>query len=283
MILKDKTALVTGAARGIGKAIALTLVREGADVAVTDINQAGIREVAQEAAKMGRKSAHVVLDVSDVDSVRNGFAEAKKRLGPIDILVNNAGITTNVATVVRMTEDNWNRELAINLSGVFFCTKQVLPDMVARKWGRIINISSGAGTMGGFGQCSYSASKAGMLGFTKVVALEHAKDNITSNVLVLGLVRTDAYTAIREDMRECWYGTVHLLGFQQDRYSWRIPDFGRRSFLSHADFKQGHRALWKTQIVTLAAMAFKQKRYHGTGMDDIAEKLKINSWEIRIA
>jgi 3-oxoacyl-[acyl-carrier protein] reductase len=201
MILKDKTALVTGAARGIGKAIALTLVREGADVAVTDINQAGIREVAQEAAKMGRKSAHVVLDVSDVDSVRNGFAEAKKQLGPMDILVNNAGITTNVATVVRMTEDNWNREVAINLSGVFYCTKQVLPDMVARKWGRIINISSGAGTMGGFGQCSYSASKAGMLGFTKVVALEHAKDNITSNVLVLGLVRTDAYTAIREDMR----------------------------------------------------------------------------------
>ena len=202
MLLEGKTALVTGAARGIGKAIALTLGREGADVAVTDINPEGIQEVAGKIIHMGRKSAAIVLDVADIASVRKGFAEAKSRLGPIDVLVNNAGITTNVGTVIKMPEENWNKELSINLSGVFYCTKQVLQDMAARKWGRIINISSGAGTMGGFGQCSYSASKAGMLGFTKVVALEHARDNVTSNVLVLGLIRTDAYHSIREDMRE---------------------------------------------------------------------------------
>lgn len=201
MTLQGKIALVTGAARGIGKAIALTLAREGADVAVTDINQEGIKKVAQETLKMGRRSVGILMDVSDVVSVRNGFAEAKRQLGPIDILVNNAGITTNVATVIKMSEENWNKELAINLSGAFYCTKQVLPDMVTRRWGRIINISSLAGIMDGFGQCSYSASKAGLLGFTKVVALEHARDNITSNALVLGLIRTDAYTAIREDMR----------------------------------------------------------------------------------
>ena len=201
MLLEGKTALVTGAARGIGKAIALTLSREGAHVAVTDINREGIQEVARESAEMGRKSAAIMLDVADIASVRKGFAEAKNQLGPIDILVNNAGITTNVDTVIKMPEENWDRELTINLSGVFYCTKQALPDMSARKWGRIINISSGAGTMGGFGQCSYSASKAGMLGFTKVVALEHARDNITSNALVLGLIHTDAYNSIRDDLR----------------------------------------------------------------------------------
>ena len=201
MLLEGKTALVTGAARGIGKAIALTLSREGAHVAVTDINREGIQEVAREIAEMGRESAAIMLDVADIASVRKGFAEAKNKLGPIDILVNNAGITTNVDTVIKMPEENWDRELTINLSGVFYCTKQALPDMSARKWGRIINISSGAGTMGGFGQCSYSASKAGMLGFTKVVALEHARDNITSNALVLGLIHTDAYNSIRDDLR----------------------------------------------------------------------------------
>jgi 3-oxoacyl-[acyl-carrier protein] reductase len=210
MLLEGKTALVTGAARGIGKAIALTLAREGADVAVTDVNREGIREVADEISRTGRNSAAIVLDVSDIASVRNGFAQAAKQLGPIDILVNNAGITTNVGTVIKMPEENWNRELAINLSGVFYCTKQVLPGMAARKWGRIINISSGAGTRGGFGQCSYSASKAGMLGFTKVVALEHARDNITSNALVLGLIRTDAYHGIREDMRARIEKTIPL-------------------------------------------------------------------------
>jgi 3-oxoacyl-[acyl-carrier protein] reductase len=201
MDLTGRTAFVTGAARGIGKAIAITLGRNGADVAVGDINSPEVKLVSEELIKMGLKSIGLVLDVSDIFSVRKNFEEAKKKLGVIDILVNNAGITTNVATVIKMSEENWNRELSINLSGAFYCTKQVLPDMAERKWGRIINISSGAGTRGGFGQCSYSAAKAGLLGFTKVVALEHARDNITSNALVLGLIRTDAYKAIREDMR----------------------------------------------------------------------------------
>jgi len=201
MDLRGKTAFVTGSARGIGKAIALTLARDGADVAVSDINFPGVKEVSEEIIRMGRRSMSLMMDVSDIASVRKAFEEARKKMGEIDILVNNAGITTNVATVIKMSEENWNRELSINLSGAFYCTKQVLADMVARKWGRIINISSGAGTRGGFGQCSYSASKAGLLGFTKVVALEHARDNITSNALVLGLIRTDAYKAIREDMR----------------------------------------------------------------------------------
>ena len=201
MDLGGKTAFVTGAARGIGKAIAITLGKDGANVAVSDINSEGVKILSEELIRMGRKAIGLMMDVSDIISVRKGFAEAKNKLGGIDILVNNAGITTNVATVIKMSEENWNRELSINLSGAFYCAKQVLPDMAKRKWGRIINISSGAGTRGGFGQCSYSAAKAGLLGFTKVVALEHARDNITSNALVLGLIRTDAYKAIREDMR----------------------------------------------------------------------------------
>ena len=201
MSLSDKHALITGAARGIGRAIAMTMSREGARVTVADIDEAGAKKAAEEIAKAGGNSAAVKMDVSDVESVAEAFARAKEGLSAIDILVNNAGITTNVATVIKMAPENWDREIRINLSGAFYCARQALPDMVEKKWGRIINISSGAGTMGGFGQCSYSSSKAGLLGFTKVVALEHAKDNITSNALVLGLIRTEAYAKIREDLR----------------------------------------------------------------------------------
>ena len=200
--MKDKVALITGSAQGIGKAIALEFAMEGAKVIVTDIDEKGLEKTAKEIAKKGGEAVSIVMDVSKPDSVKKATTEAKNQLGSIDILINNAGITTNVDTVINMSEERWNREISINLSGAFYCTKQVLPDMVEKKWGRIINISSAAGSMGGFGQCSYSASKAGLLGLTKVITLEHARDNITANALVLGLIRTDAYKAVRDDLRE---------------------------------------------------------------------------------
>ena len=201
MILANRHALVTGGARGIGRAISLTMSREGAAVTIADIDESAAKAAAEEIANNGGRVQAFQMDVSDAKRAAEVFVLAKENQGPVDILVNNAGITNNIATVIKMSPENWDREIKINLSGAFYCARQALPDMVRKKWGRIINISSGAGTMGGFGQCSYSSSKAGLLGFTKVVALEHARDNITSNAMVLGLVKTDAYATIREDLR----------------------------------------------------------------------------------
>ena len=154
---KGKIALITGSGRSLGRVIALTLAKRGADV-VINYNESAeeSQRVYSEVIELQQNVITIKADVSKEDEVINMFSQIRQQLGPVEILVNNAGITTNVATVIKMPEENWNKELAINLSGAFYCTKQVLPDMVARKWGRIINISSGAGTMGGFGQCSYS-------------------------------------------------------------------------------------------------------------------------------
>ncbi|MFH1336505.1 MAG: SDR family oxidoreductase [Candidatus Zixiibacteriota bacterium] len=201
-MLEEKSAFVTGAGRGFGKAIAIALAREGSDVAVSDINFTSAEECAHEIVQMGRRSFAASMDVSDLASVRKGFSDALRGFNSIDILVNNAAITDNFARVVDMPEGDWNKEIGVNLSGAFYCIKQVLPNMINNKWGRIINISSVAAINGGFGLCSYSSSKAALLGLTKTVALEYARDGITSNVLVMGTIRTEGFMAIREDLRD---------------------------------------------------------------------------------
>lgn len=199
--LEGKIALVTGAARGIGRATALALAAEGAQVGVADI-QEEVKAVSEEIEKLGGKSTYTTFDVSDESAVNKGFNLIKKQLGAIDILVNNAGIYTNVKEIRKMPKENWDREIAINLTGAFLCIKAVLDDMIEKKWGRIINISSVAGKLGWYGVCSYAASKAGLLGLTKTVALEHARDGITCNAVLPGLIKTKAYDLFREDVRE---------------------------------------------------------------------------------
>jgi 3-oxoacyl-[acyl-carrier protein] reductase len=201
--LKGRIAFVTGAARGKGngRAIALKLAEEGADVAVGDILCDEAQGVAEEIGAMGRKALAVKMDLSSYEEIEAGFTRIKKEMGSVDILVNNAAIMTNMAKITSMRKEAWEKEIAVNLSGAFFCVKQVLDGMMERNWGRIINISSIAGIMGGFGQCSYSASKAGLIGLTKTIALEGAKFGVTANAVTLGIIGTDSFYDLPEDVR----------------------------------------------------------------------------------
>jgi len=204
-----RLAVVTGGARGLGKAIARALAQGKARVALLDINGDGAREAASEiATQTGAATWSHALDVSRKEEVMYVFSRLAEDFGPADILVNNAGITTNVHPIADMPLDDWDREVAINLSGAFYCAKQVLPGMSERGWGRVIDISSLAGAIGGFGQVSYSASKAGLLGLTKTIALEYARKGITANAVLPGLANTAAAAAIPEHLRERIINTV---------------------------------------------------------------------------
>jgi len=201
--LEEKICFVSGAARGRGngRSIALRLAKKGADVAVADIRYEEAKSVADEIKNLGRKAIAIRMDVSIYDEVTAGFDQIKKELGDVDILVNNAAIMTNFATISNMKKEAWTKEIAVNLTGAFYCVKQVFDTMVAKKWGRIINISSVAGTLGGYGQSSYSASKAGLIGLTKTIALEGARFGITANAVTLGIIGTDAFYDLAEKAR----------------------------------------------------------------------------------
>jgi len=201
MLLEGRVAFVTGAARGLGKVLAKAMGSEGASVAVADILD-DVELTAKELEAEGYRSVAIKMDVSDYNAVEEGFAKAVEALGPVDILINNAAITDNMATVIKMDKQNWDREISVNLSGPFYCTKQVLKSMTDRNWGRIINIISGAGQHGGFGQCSYSSSKAGLIGLTRSIALEAARKGVTSNCVSPGLMPTPAFYGLDEKIRE---------------------------------------------------------------------------------
>ncbi len=202
-MLKGKVCFVSGAARGRGngRSIALRLAEKGADLAVADIRYEEVKSVADEIKNLGRRAIAIRMDVSIYDEVAAGFDQIKKELGDVDILVNNAAIMTNFATISNMKKEAWTKEIAVNLTGAFYCVKQVFDTMVAKKWGRIINISSVAGALGGYGQCSYSASKAGLIGLTKTIALEGARFGITANAITLGIIGTDAFYDLAEKAR----------------------------------------------------------------------------------
>jgi len=161
-----------------------------------------VEETAREIEKMGRRSTSAVFDISDVIQVKEGIGKIKQNLGEIDVLVNNASIVTNIAPLTKMAHDAWQREIAVNLSGAFNMIKEVIEHMKEQKWGRIINISSGAATGGLHKQIGYAASKAGLLGFTKTVTLEHARDGITCNAVLPGLIGTELVSMMPAEIRD---------------------------------------------------------------------------------
>jgi len=201
MELKDKIALVTGAAQGIGKAIALKLASHGADIVVSDINLERLNEVAKEIEGMGRRALAIKANVANSGEVEAMVDEAIGKLGVIHILVNNAGITRDTL-LLRMKEEDWDAVMGVNLKGVFNCTRAVVKYMSKERYGRIVNIASIVGEMGNVGQANYSASKAGVIGFTKTVAREFASRNITCNAVAPGFIETAMTQNLPEKVRE---------------------------------------------------------------------------------
>jgi len=204
MILEGKVAMVTGGSGGLGSVHCLSLARAGCDVAVVaHCHLEKAEKIAEEIRAMGRKALAVAMDVANSDEVEATVETIEKMLGPIDILVNNAadGIVRAV-TIAKMKIQDWVNDLSVNLTGPFNTIKCCLPGMVERGWGRIINISSIAGTMGGAGQCSYAATKAGLIGLTKTAALEGARKGVTCNALVLGVFGAGAWNEIAPEFQE---------------------------------------------------------------------------------
>jgi 3-oxoacyl-[acyl-carrier protein] reductase len=209
MKLKGKVALVTGASRGIGKEIALTLAREGSNVVIWDLNVELGKEVTEQIKKLGSKALFFRVDISNFEQVSNAVKTAAEEFGGIYILVNNAGITKDTL-IIRMKEEDWNRVIAVNLNGVFNCTKEVIPVMMKKRWGRIINITSVIGIIGNKGQANYAASKAGIIGFTKSIAKEVASRNITCNAIAPGYIETDMTSGLSESVKEAYIKSIPL-------------------------------------------------------------------------
>jgi NAD(P)-dependent dehydrogenase (short-subunit alcohol dehydrogenase family) len=194
--VEGKTALVTGASRGIGRAIAVELAREGAQVAVNyATSDAKAQEVAQEIRDFGGTCHLIKANLGVAREARAMVAEAAERFGHLDVLVNNAGITKD-SLLPRMTDEQWTEVIQTNLNGCFFCTSAAIPFMTAQSYGRIVNISSMNGQMGAIGQANYSASKGGIIAFTRTAALELARYGITVNVVAPGFTETDMFAAV---------------------------------------------------------------------------------------
>jgi 3-oxoacyl-[acyl-carrier protein] reductase len=199
MDFADKVAIVTGGGRGIGRAIALRLAEAGASVVVNDVEP--VDEVVTEIKAMGRQALPVLADVSSAKEVERLMAEAISAYGRIDILVNNAGIARD-QLLLRMTEEEWDRVLEVDLKSVFLCTRAVLKHMVKERRGRVISIASIVGMVGNPGQANYAAAKAGIIGFTRTVAKEVASRGITVNAIAPGFIDTEMTKGLKAEWKE---------------------------------------------------------------------------------
>jgi len=199
--LAGKVALVTGGAQGIGKAVALLLARNGADIVVSDINLEKAEETAKEVQTLGRKALATKVDVATLGDVEKMVEAVLAQFGKVDILVNNAGIARD-KLILRMTEEDWDAVLNINLKGTFNCTKAVIRHMSKQRSGKIVNIASVVGEMGNAGQGNYAASKAGVIGFTKTIAREFAQRGINVNAIAPGYIETPMTDALPDKAKE---------------------------------------------------------------------------------
>lgn len=218
MRFEGKVALVTGASRGIGRAIALALAAEGADVAVNYAgSEAAAKEVAAEIEAMGRKAFVIQADIASTEASTAMVDAVIKEFGRIDVLVNNAGITRD-GLLMRMKEEDWDAVITTNLKGVFNCTKAAIKYMMKQKSGNIVNISSIVGVMGNAGQANYCAAKAGVIGFTKATAKEVAARGIRVNAIAPGFIKTDMTSVLSEKVVEAMLAGIPLnrLGETED-------------------------------------------------------------------
>lgn len=190
--IRGKVALITGAARSIGKADAEILAAEGCKVAIVDLNAEGAQTTAKEIADKGATVRGYECDIRDSARVQDVVTRIERDLGPVDICVNNAGMIYTVGQLKDMRDEDWEFNLSVNLTGTFKVTRAVFPGMRERRWGRIVCMASIAGLMGGFGQTAYSTSKLGVVGFAKSVALEGARYNITCNAVAPGIIAPNA-------------------------------------------------------------------------------------------
>jgi 3-oxoacyl-[acyl-carrier protein] reductase len=210
MTFQGRTAIVTGAARGIGRAICLELARQGCDVAFNYSRSADqAATLVSEIAGLGRRAKAVAASVTSPEAAESMVAAVKAEFGSIDYLVNNAGITRD-KLILRMTEKDWDEVLDTNLKGAFVFSKAVVPLMLKARFGSILNISSISGLTGIAGQANYSASKAGLIGLTKALAKEVASRNVTVNALALGMITTDMTDALPEEYRAKVIASVPL-------------------------------------------------------------------------
>ncbi len=224
MLLKDKVAIITGGARGIGKEITLNFAREGANVVIADINSQTLAETEKEIVSCGVEVLAFTVDVTDYSQVEQMVNKTLDKFKKIDILISNAGITAD-ALLVRMKEEDWDRVLAVNLKGTFNCTKAVSRVMLKQRSGKILNIASIIGLIGNVGQANYAASKAGVIGLTKSAAKELAPRGINVNAIAPGFIQTEMTQRLPEEVKSKMLEAIPLKKFGQPRDVARLAAF----------------------------------------------------------
>ena len=214
--LEGKVALITGGARGIGKEIALRFAREGADIAICDVILEETQVLAKEIQKTGRQCLAFKTDVTDSKDVQATIDKILDKLGKLDILINNAGITRD-SLVLRMSEEDWDKVIAVNLKGCFVCTRAAAKVMLKQRFGKIVNLASIIGIMGNTGQANYAASKAGIIGLTKSVAKELASRGVCVNAIAPGFIKTEMTAKLSEDVQKRMLLSVPLGRFGEPK------------------------------------------------------------------
>jgi 3-oxoacyl-[acyl-carrier protein] reductase len=212
MIFKDRVCLVTGGARGIGREIALAFAKAGSDIALCDVNPEALDAAKKEIEALGRKAETFVVDVTNLSQVEDMINKTLDKFQKIDILINNAGITRD-ALIVRMSEQDFDSVIAVNLKGTFNCTKAVSKVMMKQRYGKIVSIASIIGMMGNAGQANYAASKAGIIGITKSVAKELASRNVNVNAIAPGFIETDMTAKLPENVKAQMLSLIPLNRF----------------------------------------------------------------------